>query len=636
MYQSKINKKVLTIPTEKIQSPEFYGKHPDSARPHNRIDELEFRNKSLEKENRELLQRLNDLEAADLYSMVAILQKENQSLLKKKHELEDRLQNSNFKSYELKVAEYERMIQVLKDELSSGGKEDRALEVEKLKRSLAETEFIINHLKREKEETENKRLKDLTNLSVELQMTKSELYSSAKLLEDATKALGAKDNEIRILKQENQNIRSFLEENNADAVKKALAEAQKTIVALTEEKEAQQQSLQAEIARLKQENAALSSDFEILNMESVKKNATDFESAVAALKKENETLQTKFQTQIADLLKEKQKLEALLTESQQKSKDLEHERGRLAERQLELEKLLNEKTSKDMEGKEQKFLLERANFESKIRELIAEKEQLQKDYLAERDALVKEREESFEKHKEIIKALEENNLKLLNQNQSLEKEVQEGSADSWKQQINEIETKLKETSEEKRALGEEIERLKQQLKDAASDTEVLKKDNTALREQVDALTVQTAKMEEDYKTKIEELGAALDKLTKEQGELDNSLKQKISENEQLVSEIATLRQEIKNVNDLNERMKNKEEVGDGSKEQDKIVSSYPDLDYEVDDLKEENQILRKENDSLRKLYEQAKNDNKTRHSLDKKVNLINYFSLILTTTFRLR
>lgn len=318
LYKEKFNeidKKLESITTEKTNT-ELKLTEVDNNRLLKRIEELESKNQHLDREKIDFLLKISNLE--EKVVKYAALQKENATLIFKNKELENRLRNIDLTSYEEKIAEYEEMIRALREERSSSQSGDlSALELEKLRKNLAEMEALNRRLKSEKEQIESNLKRETTQLRVENVSLKTENERISRLLQEAKKLLEEKEHETNRIRNENLDLKAFLKEYDVLNLKKALTEAQKALATITQEKERSEKSLLQIIDKLTNEYQELQAQLDGTSTNTNWSNAKrDTESSIQRLRKENESLQRKFQDQIAKLYKEKQDLEVFLKDVQ--------------------------------------------------------------------------------------------------------------------------------------------------------------------------------------------------------------------------------------------------------------------------------------------------------------------------------
>ena len=697
-----------------------------------RLGEFELKNKTIEREKRDLLQKMHELDFEVINARVAALQKENAVLSKSKKDLEYKLQNSELKEFESRIAEYERMITILKEDRNALDKRDRAstLEFEKMKRNLNEAEFMINYLKNEKQQLEAAFTEKITALEIENQRLRADNESFSKQLEEARAALEEKCYENSQLRQEVSRIAldniSVNPSHETEKIQNALLEAQKTISVMGDEKERSEKEFRAVLDQMQSENYTLRLQIQKMsgiNVEDIKKNAKESDSVLERLRHENEALQRKFEDQIANLVKEKQELENFLKDSQTEDtqhlsfesmsfptnffkKNNEHqeeiEKLRLRIQNLEgqNQNLIKEKqdildkssvyeprqkteekgTSPCKNQKEDEevellknLLHEKAELEKTVRELTFERDELNKALVNQLEVAAKEKEENLEQLNEVMQQLEDKGKELKKLTVELEKKHQELLTERKKAQmyesesVKELQSKLKEASEkkielstvvkeltgaveklnedfvqqeqwikeiegQKQVLMDELETIKSQNEELANQKEEvelenqgLKKEISELKNHIEAFESRIASLENELEATRDSKAEAqrafeevLEQLKKENNKLSNELVLKSDQIEKLEEDVNRLTQEL----DEKSRVQESEQFGttvveEGEDSSEDEQSKVDDDALNASELRNENSILRMENETLKELYEKAMQESKTNRSKEK-------------------
>lgn len=612
-----------------------------------RIEELESKNQHLDREKIDFLLKISNLE--EKVVKYAALQKENATLIFKNKELENRLRNIDLTSYEEKIAEYEEMIRALREERSSSQSGDlSALELEKLRKNLAEMEALNRRLKSEKEQIESNLKRETTQLRVENVSLKTENERISRLLQEAKKLLEEKEHETNRIRNENLDLKAFLKEYDVLNLKKALTEAQKALATITQEKERSEKSLLQIIDKLTNEYQELQAQLDGTSTNTNWSNAKrDTESSIQRLRKENESLQRKFQDQIAKLYKEKQDLEVFLKDVQtedtrqlaldsvvfseepnrlqegdleefeklrqyvrmveshnknlstekdeaiRKSFEFESQTMRLRQKIEELEKerirayeekiQLQEILNQEKEDYERRLLRDKEELEKKVDELLKEREELSRNYRMEVQKLTREKEENAHKMKEILQQLEEKNLHVMKIKVESEKKMRESDVERWR--LSTSENKLKMLNDENKALIDENEILVHEKKELSDQIAQIERENERLLKQQDEAQERVNSLKREIELLQIEI-KVLNEKNKKVEDIDAMIEHFAEEENELKGELEAKEKEI---NELKERVE-------------ELTNELSDVEH----VKQENESLKVDNEKLKELYVQSK------------------------------
>lgn len=576
--------------------------------PVNRLGEFELKSKNIEREKRDLLQKMQGLDFEVINAKITTLQKENAILAKKKKDLETKLQNTDLKEYERKIAEYERMIALLKEERNALDKGDRpsVLEFEKLKRNLTETEFMINYLKNEKQQTETIMLGKINELQAENDKLKFEIEKLSKQATDGKALLEDREKENAALREENNKLKAESltlkgsRSKNVDAVKKALLDAQKTISTLSEEKEHSEKVLRGIIEQLRRENSSYKSQIEGLNsinIETLKKNSKESETVLERLRRENEGLQKKFEEQITNLIKEKQELEVFLrdtqtedthqvsfdsvgfaTENYKKNEGYQEDIDKLRQkiRNLEIQNWNLMKEKEDALRKSREFEGQLSTFQQKIESL--ERQQGQKAVSSEMPdkekqdierRIIQEKIELESKVQVLTYERDELNKTMKSQFQSITREKEE-----IREQLEDVKRQLDDKSKQLDSVTAELEKKTQELE--SERKRASKTDN-----------VQVKELKEKLKEKEKELKSKWSSGNDREGDQKHKI-------EAYIEKINELNNEIEVVNGQNQALMSQLET---------LKSQNDELQHQKVDMLKENQELQNELEHLKMLIQ---------------------------------
>lgn len=617
-----------------------------------RIEELESKNQHLDREKIDFLLKISNLE--EKVVKYAALQKENATLIFKNKELENRLRNIDLTSYEEKIAEYEEMIRALREERSSSQSGDlSALELEKLRKNLAGMEALNRQLKSEKEQIESNLKRETTQLRVENVSLKTENERISRLLQEAKKLLEEKEHETNRIRNENLDLKAFLKEYDVLNLKKALTEAQKALATITQEKERSEKSLLQIIDKLTSEYQELQAQLDGTSTNTNWSNAKrDTESSIQRLRKENESLQRKFQDQIAKLYKEKQDLEVFLKDVQtedtrqlaldsvvfseepnrlqegdleefeklrqyvrmveshnknlstekdeaiRKSFEFESQTMRLRQKIEELEKerirayeekiQLQEILNQEKEDYERRLLRDKEELEKKVDELLKEREELSRNYRMEVQKLTREKEENAHKMKEILQQLEEKNLHVMKIKVESEKKMRESDVERWR--LSTSENKLKMLNDENKALIDENEILVHEKKELSDQIAQIERENERLLKQQDEAQERVNSLKREIELLQIEI-KVLNEKNKKVEDIDAMIEHFAEEENELKGELEAKEKEI---NELKERVE-------------ELTNELSDVEH----VKQENESLKADNEKLKELYVQSKSKVRT-------------------------
>lgn len=455
------------------------------------IESIKTQIETLQAEKKAIEIKLTDAETAkeEAETNLQDKTKELEEANKKIAELEEKLKNAQAGD----PADKET-IKKLQDELNA-----EKAKVQDLENKAKELEEKIATLETEKKDLENKlttadgKIKELEQQVLDKDTRIAELEAE---IAEKDKTIAEKDEKIKSLEAEKQAKEAKINELTAE-LEKAKADLEQA-GADKDKLTARIAELEAEIARLKAENENLNAEIEKLKAE--------IEALKGQVAEKDKTIADKDNT-IADLNKKAEDLQKEIEDLKNHVDDLD---ALIAKLKAEKDGLTNEinKANEDLDNAKKDLEALKKELEDAKAKAETEKKALQDELNAEKAKLA-ELNKEIAKNEEDKKALQD------------ELNTEKAKADADQNKIKELEGKIADKDNEKKALDNAKSELENKVAEKTTELEAKDKEiadlNTKIAEKEDAIKAleeKIAKLEAEKKDLEDKIKALLDKDTK--------------------------------------------------------------------------------------------------------------------------
>jgi len=599
-----------------------------------KVEELEANKESMIQEIKELngnvtayanqLKEVTDKEAETKLALDESL-KNLADMKEKSHSEVETLTEQNM----VKISSLEEELKSCKDtitEMTDICKRDHTEVIEQLKLQLVQTETKISDLEKEHKNIVKQNEERISNLTSELQETRSSLEERDNTVCNANEELSKKAEEISSLNEKYNLVSHELKEEKA-ALEKS-SQNMETLKEETYDLGKTVKSLKEEIVSFKEVISSSEAKHiqAVQEKEEVAKKLSSVVDEKANIESENATLKASV-LQLEDTSKKS------ASQIESMNKEIENKNNSMEKLNLLVQDTNSGKTSVEQELMDLKR--QKIDFEQVVQSKTLQNESLQKDIekMMAENAKINETLVALTKEKETIvsKNTEENNemqstlekIEMERQDLSMEKQQMTKTIEDMSSKVENTDSLVESLQQEKDSLASRCSDLEDERAVNIAKIANIEKDVEQLQEEKRVAETDKHRME-FIQSQMEEFGATNDEMKVQLDKADMEVKKSKAETLELQKELAILKKDLEAKN--SESLELFEKMRDMTKTKEEAETLNSKLNAEVEKVSKEKEAIISEQETQKKSFtniEKLQDDSKTKiNELQAKVDLL--------------